>query len=76
MVFQLQFAFLETAQLQLVVVAIEHQHVYDRVEVSMFNVEFDQAALDVLDVIHGGCSEQFYNVDGVGARPEALWILQ
>jgi hypothetical protein len=33
--------------------AIEHQHVYDRIEVSMFHIEFDQPALDFLNISHG-----------------------
>jgi hypothetical protein len=52
MVFQLQFTLFEAAQLQLVGVAVADQHFYDSVEVAMFNVEFDKAALDVLYVVH------------------------
>ena len=52
MVFQLQLAFFEAAQLQLVVVAVEDQKIYDRVQVAMFHVELDKAALDFLNISH------------------------
>jgi len=52
MVFQLQFALFQAAQLQLVGVTVTGQHVYDSVEVAMFHVEFDNAAMDLLDVDH------------------------
>jgi len=52
-VFQLQFTLFEPAQLQLVMMPVQGQQIYDRVEISMFHVEFDQAALDCLDIIHG-----------------------
>jgi hypothetical protein len=52
MVFQLQFALFQAPELQLVVVAIEDQHVYDRVQVPMFHIEFDQAALNFMDIGH------------------------
>jgi hypothetical protein len=43
-VFELQFALFQAAQLQLVVVAIENQHIYDCIEVAVFHVELDEAA--------------------------------
>ena len=52
MVFQLQFTLFQAAQLELVVVAVVGQLVYDRVQVAMFHVEFDEAALDILYVSH------------------------
>ena len=72
MIFQLQLALFQAAQLELVVVPVQDEHVYDRIEVAMFNVEFDQATLDILDVIHEWCSKQYYVFDGMSARPEAL----
>jgi hypothetical protein len=71
MVFQLQFTLLEAAQLQLVVVSVEDQHVYDRIQVAMFHVEFDQAALDFLDVSHDVVFRTVLFHCGIGARPEA-----
>jgi hypothetical protein len=58
-VLQLQFAFFEAAQLQLVVVTVGDQYIYDSVEVAMFHVELDQAALNVLHVSH------FFRVPGI-----------
>jgi len=61
MVFQLQFALFEAAQLQLVVVTVKYQQVYDRIEVAMFHVELDQSALDFLIICHSvWCSQRFY----------------
>jgi hypothetical protein len=51
-VFQLQFALLQPAQLQLIVMAVQDQHVYDRIEVAMFHVEFNQPPLDILVISH------------------------
>jgi hypothetical protein len=51
-VFQLQFALFKAPQLQLVVMPIQRQHVYDCVEVAMFHVELDQAPLDFLNIGH------------------------
>jgi hypothetical protein len=50
MVFQLQLALLQTAQLQLVVMAIQDQQIYDRIEIAMFHVELDQAPLDFSNI--------------------------
>ena len=52
MVFQLQFTLFQSAQLELVIVAVVGQLVYDRVQVAMFHVEFDEAALDFMYVSH------------------------
>jgi hypothetical protein len=71
MVFQLKFALFEPAQLQLVVVSIQNQHVYDRIQVAMFHVEFDQAALDFLDISHGVVFRTVLFHCGIGAEPEA-----
>jgi hypothetical protein len=51
-VLELQLAFLQAAQLQLVGVTVADKHVDDGVEVAMFHVEFNNAALDLLDVDH------------------------
>jgi hypothetical protein len=71
MVFQLQLALLQAAQLQLVVVPIEYQHVYDRIQVAMFNVKFDQAALDFLNICHGVVFRTVLFQKRHGAGPEA-----
>ena len=60
MVFQLQFALFEAAQLQLVVVPVQGQHVYDSIQVAMFHIEFDQAALDFEGIIHVWHSRQVH----------------
>ena len=52
MVFQLQFAFFETAQLQLIVMAVEHQQIDHRVEIAVLHVELDETALDFLNIWH------------------------
>jgi hypothetical protein len=41
-------------------VTIGRQHGDDSVEVAVFHVEFNNAALDVLDVDHDVCSKQFW----------------
>ena len=74
MVFQLQFTLFQAAQLQLVIVAVLGQFVYDRVQVAMFHVEFDEAALDILYVSH----YRFPNLVSVlltdAVRRATIWI--
>ena len=68
MVFQLELAFFEAAQLQLVVVSVKREHVYDRIQVAMFHVELDEAALDFLDVCHSVVFQTgFYFIAAMGA---------
>jgi hypothetical protein len=58
MVLELQFALFQAPQLQLVVVTIQCQHVYDRVQVAVFHVKLDEAALYFLGIVHVA-SKQF-----------------
>ncbi len=87
MIFELQFALFEAAQLQLVVMAVGHQHVYDRIQIAMFHVEFDEAALDFLDIGHivvfpgllfqklkSARPEEHYNRKQFGYVPESLYL--
>jgi hypothetical protein len=71
MVFQLQFTLFKAAQLQLVGVAVADQHFYDSVEVAMFHVKFNDAALDVLFVSHVVLFHRvlLQNVAGRGHKP-------
>jgi hypothetical protein len=59
MILELQLTLFQTAQLELVGMAVRRQHRNDGIEVAVFHVEFNDAALDVLDVGHDGCSKQF-----------------
>jgi len=71
MIFQLQLALFEAAQLELVVVPVQDEHVYDRIEVAMFYVEFDQAALNFLDISHIVVFRTVLFHYGIGVGPEA-----
>jgi hypothetical protein len=59
MVFQLQFALLEAAQLQLIVVAVKNQHVDDCIEVAVFHIELDKTAPDFFCISHG-CPDRLF----------------
>jgi hypothetical protein len=62
MVFQLQLAFFQAAQLQLVVVAVQREHVDDRVQIAVFDVEFNQTTLDILYISHVSQSLEGYGM--------------
>ena len=65
MVFQLQLALFEAAQLQLIVVPIQRQHVDDGVQITVFDVKFDQPTLDILYISHISQPNSFTGTTGV-----------
>ena len=52
MVFQLELALFQAAQLQLIVVSVQREHIDHRVQITVFDVEFDQTTLDILYISH------------------------
>ena len=52
MVLQLQLAFFQAAQLQFFMTYIVNQGFDDRVEIPVFDLEFDDASLDIVGRIH------------------------